>query len=801
MKLISTLLLTLLLALPATAHASDAQDGQGVLGANDTLLLWQDVMLVASNDDRDEDEHPDDPGEHSDRDRDRTEDHRDKSPDDDREHSDRDKDRKGDKHDESQDDDSEHSGHDKDRKGAKKNKDKDGDGFSNRHEKLAGSDPKDANSVPADMDGDFIPDVIDPDIDGDGVPNGQDMNPTAPTVTADLTAPVITVPAAVTAEATGLNTIVAMGAATAIDNIDAIVAVISDAPVSYPVGTTTVTYSATDAAGNTSTATQTVTVVDTTAPVISVPVAVTLISTDGGPVQRVIGQATATDAFAVTITNDAPATFPVGTTTVTWTATDANGNISTATQLVIVTANIADTTPPVITVPADITAEATDINTSVTLGTATATDNVDGAVGVTSDAPATFPLGATTVTYSAADAAGNTATATQLVTVVDTTMPVVTAPADATGISGDGQPITVAIGQATATDAFTVTITNDAPATFPVGNTTVTWTATDANGNSATATQLVTVTNATAAFTFIAPPDLVLQTASASGIPASQVTFGQPTIQSTVAVSWSRSYPQVFPIGISQATWKATDANGNVINAIQLVTVTLVQDTTPPVISAPADIQVTSIDGNPVPVSLSQPTATDDMGQVTLTNDAPATFPIGTTTVTWTATDSSGNSSTATQLVVVIWDQQYLANLPPDPGPAGELTLEGIDSDFDGVRDDVQRWIALTYPNSQKTREALIQGAKARQKTLVEAADPVSSHKNAIQGNRALECLSYIRPDDFDHLLTESKAIFLNTYLRSKAWLQADKHLSGSMFSLLPDPKTGCNFNPDALLN
>jgi hypothetical protein len=142
----------------------------------------------------------------------------------------------------------------------------------------------------------------------------------------------------------------------------------------------------------------------------------------------------------------------------------------------------------------------------------------------------------------------------------------------------------------------------------------------------------------------------------------------------------------------------------------------------------------------------------------------------------------------------------YAENLPPDPGEAGKVTLAGIDSDNDGVRDDVQRWIALMYPNSQKTREALTQDTKAMQKILFDAVDPVKSHKNAIQENRAIECLAYIRYD-FAHILSEHKAIVLNTNLRSKTWLQADKHLSGSVFNLLPDPKTGCSFNPDAMPN
>lgn len=46
---------------------------------------------------------------------------------------------------------------------------------------------------------------------------------------------------------------------------------------------------------------------------------------------------------------------------------------------------------------------------------------------------------------------------------------------------------------------------------------------------------------------------------------------------------------------------------------------------------------------------------------------------------------------------VVIHIDPFL--LPPDPGELGKLTLEGIDSDGDGVRDDVQRWIAITHVN------------------------------------------------------------------------------------------------------
>jgi hypothetical protein len=154
-----------------------------------------------------------------------------------------------------------------------------------------------------------------------------------------------------------------------------------------------------------------------------------------------------------------------------------------------------DNTAPVVTPPADVTKEATGPLTPVTIGTATATDAV-GVVSITNNAPvAGYPVGTTIVTWTATDAAGNKGTATQKVTVVDTTAPIVTPPADVTK-EANGPLTPVVIGTATATDAEgVVSITNNAPsAGYPVGTTTVTWTATDAAGNKGTATQKVTVT-------------------------------------------------------------------------------------------------------------------------------------------------------------------------------------------------------------------------------------------------------------------------------------------------------------------
>ncbi|MBL4775766.1 MAG: Ig-like domain-containing protein [Mariprofundus sp.] len=167
---------------------------------------------------------------------------------------------------------------------------------------------------------------------------------------------------------------------------------------------------------------------------------------------------------------------------------------------------VADGIPPVVTPPANITIEATGATTAVALGTATVTDNVDVGLSATPNNTGPFPVGVTTVTWSATDAAGNTGTAAQTVTVTDLTAPVVTAPAPITINSNVAVPVANAniqtfLAAAAANDLVDGAIvpSNDAPTSFPVGvTTTVTFSATDAANNTGTATSTVTVADLTA---------------------------------------------------------------------------------------------------------------------------------------------------------------------------------------------------------------------------------------------------------------------------------------------------------------
>lgn len=166
------------------------------------------------------------------------------------------------------------------------------------------------------------------------------------------------------------------------------------------------------------------------------------------------------------------------------------------------TVNI-DQTPPTITAPANV-AVGTALGTcgaSPALGTAVANDNL-GVVTVTNNAPAVFAPGTTSVTWTATDPAGHSASATQTVTVSDVEGPSISAPASitATATSAAGvviDPATLGV-PATADNCPgpVATTLSGVPAgnVFPIGSTALTWTATDARGNARTATQTVSVT-------------------------------------------------------------------------------------------------------------------------------------------------------------------------------------------------------------------------------------------------------------------------------------------------------------------
>ncbi|WP_224363079.1 choice-of-anchor A family protein [Hyalangium versicolor] len=180
-----------------------------------------------------------------------------------------------------------------------------------------------------------------------------------------------------------------------------------------------------------------------------------------------------------------------GSTVVTLTCVDSKEAASSCTG----TVQVVDHANPTISCPGNQTAECVNGGAAVTLGQPTAGDNC-GAVNVTSNALASYPLGITPVTFTATDSSANTSTCTTLVTVQDTKAPLIT-------VFGDSH-ITIECNAdyidpgAEATDACAGDVTNAIVVSGGIdaahsGDYTIGYTVSDALGNTATATRTVTV--------------------------------------------------------------------------------------------------------------------------------------------------------------------------------------------------------------------------------------------------------------------------------------------------------------------
>ena len=427
-------------------------------------------------------------------------------------------------------------------------------------------------------------------------------------------------------------------------------------------------------------------VVDTTSPTISCPATATG-NTDANECYSttvVLGTATATDNCAVasvigTRSDGLPLTdpFPAGTTTVTWTATDACGNTATCTQTVIVS---DATQPPTIACPLDVeeTIAADQCSKdNVTPGLPSITDNCPNPVlsytltGATTGSGAgtvsntTFNIGVTTVTYTVTDLGGNSRSCSFTVTIRRLNIPPAsvqcpTSPAPVNVVSGCTALVTVAapvITDVCQTAIFTVindyTGTATATANYPVGTTTVTWTIRDNSGNVTTCVQTVTVTDNQPP-TITDCPSNVTETIAADQCTKSNVTIDplnysdncSSTLTYTIVDAIggttsgtgiiSTSYP--FEVGTNTVTYVVTDAGG--FTATCTFTVTIRRLNIPPATvqcpNSPAAVNVVS--GCSAMVTVDPPLITDicRTATFTVTNDytgtatATADYPVGT---------------------------------------------------------------------------------------------------------------------------------------------------------------------------
>ena len=376
-----------------------------------------------------------------------------------------------------------------------------------------------------------------------------------------------------------------------------------------------------------------------------------------------------------------------------------------------------DTVAPTVTAPAEITVEATsatgvpatDAAVTAFLAGSTAFDAKDPAPVFSNNAPVNFPLGATLVTFTYTDAANNAGSANATVNVVDTTAPVVTAPASIIVEAPGRVAINAFLAASTSVDIVNPAplVSTNAPANFPLGATLVTFTHTDASGNVGTDTATVTVID-TVAPVVTTPVNIIVEAAAAVGTAATNAAIGSFLSGASVVEAGdlspvlSTNAPAIFPLGVTQVTFTSTDWAGNAGMAVASVTVV---DTTVPAVTSPGNITVEaqSAAGTPagngaIVMFLAGSSVTDTVDPASVfSNNAPITFPLGATVVTFTYTDASGNAGMAVASVTVVDTTAPVITLTGDTVTlrAGNAFVEPGISATDGIDGNLTQSITV----------------------------------------------------------------------------------------------------------
>jgi hypothetical protein len=315
------------------------------------------------------------------------------------------------------------------------------------------------------------------------------------------------------------------------------------------------------------------------------------------------------------------------------TAVDTSGNMTKGSFTVTVT----DALPPVITCPPNIVRPA-DPGTNVARVnfSAAATDNQPGVMVMCMPPPGSlFALGTTNVNCIAKDAAGNTASCTFTVTILDTEPPVITTPTNIISANDIGQCSAVVNFMVTVRDNLPGAIVVCAPpsgSTFPLGITTVVCIARDAAGNKATNSFRVTVIDTEKPALHL-PADIVIPCAAGT---ANYTVTGTDNC-SDVRVVCNPPSGSLFARGTNIVRCTGTDAAGNTATGSFNV---IVQDNQPPVINSirPSKSVLWPPNHKMIPITITV-SATDDCGPVSsriasVTSNQP--------------TNSSGDGNTST---------------------------------------------------------------------------------------------------------------------------------------------------------
>ncbi|WP_189342893.1 HYR domain-containing protein, partial [Ulvibacter litoralis] len=372
------------------------------------------------------------------------------------------------------------------------------------------------------------------------------------------------------------------------------------------------------------------------------------------------------------ITNDLNGTatiagevLPKGVTTVLWTVNDGNGQSATCTTLITVEDNEA----PIISCVANDTRDTDAGECQYTVvGTefdATFTDNCTSGT-ITNDLNGTATIageilatGVTTVVWTVNDGNGQSATCTTLITVEDNEAPLIACSADLSANTDLGMCSAVVIfADAIALDncgiASIVQTGGDPSGTaFPVGVSTIEYTATDIHGNVSVCSFNITVTDNEAPITVCQDITIQLDATGTATIVASDVDGGSTDNCGIASTTIDMDTFDCSNVGPNNVTLTVTDVNGNVSNCIAIVTVEDI--TTPVVVCQDITVQLDPTGTVTITGTDIDDGSTDACGIASYDLDID-TFDcsnVGPNTVVLTVTDVNGNSETCTATVTV----------------------------------------------------------------------------------------------------------------------------------------------------
>jgi hypothetical protein len=429
-------------------------------------------------------------------------------------------------------------------------------------------------------------------------------------------------------------------------------------------------------------------VLDTTPPTFTVPADITLytdancsyslaVSVTGDVTDEADNCTTVLDATFSDVS--VPGCEGTEVVTRTWTLVDDCGNSLAQTQVI----TVLDTTPPTFTVPADITLY-TDANCSYSLAVSVTGDVTDEDDNCTSVLDATFTdvsvpgcegTEVVTRTWILVDDCGNSLVQTQVITVLDTTSPTFTVPADIT-IYSDANCVydatVAATGDVTDEDDNCTSVLDATFSDVTVpgscsGNWTITrtWTLVDNCGNSLVQTQVITVLDTTPP-TFTVPANITLYTdAGCTYSTATSITGDVTDEADNCTALLNATFSDVTVPGaclgsyVVTRTWTLSDDCSNTTVKQQIITVL---DTLDPIfVSCPANVTINCVNADTSTANLGFPVVTDNCSplpdiditytDVILSYTCPGDYSFART---FTAVDDCGNSSSCTQIVTVI---------------------------------------------------------------------------------------------------------------------------------------------------